>query len=400
MRTRQDDSTGKSANGRQRGWGEGTIIERRTKSGEIRFLAQGWVRGERHAKTFKTRPEAQRWLRNTGTDGERGLTLGKDGRVTVASFLRSWLEAKKVSLKPKALQDYTWAVERHLAPALQSIKLSDLNGRQLQALYAKKLAEGLSPRSVHHLHRVIHNALDDGVRDGDVPSNAADRATAPKPERVEFPVWTPEQARRFIDGVADDRWEAAFILSITCGLRVGELCGLKWEDVDVEAGTIQVRRTRQRIRRAPSDDTEPASVVVDGTPKTKRGARRIVLPAIAAAALRRWRIAQKKERVRAGPLWQESGYVVTYLIGTAIEPGQFSKEFAKVVSRLGLPKIRVHDIRHICATLLLSQNVNPKLVQELLGHSQISVTLDLYSHVLPAMHHETARTMDRLFGAG
>jgi integrase len=233
-----------------------------------------------------------------------------------------------------------------------------------------------------------------------VPRNVADAVIPPKPPRTENSVWTSEQARHFIAGVVGERFEAIYVLAITCGLRVGEMCGLKWEDLDLDAATLQVQRTRQRIRKTGIDDGGPKSHVVDGAPKTKKGARLIVLPPLTVSALRRWRVRQKEERLLAGPIWQDSGYVFTYQLGTPIEPGDFHTAFVAVAKRLGLPRIRPHDLRHTCATVLLGQNVNPKIVQEMLGHSQITVTMDLYSHVLPAMHQEAARTMERVFGAG
>jgi hypothetical protein len=153
-KVQQDTATDKGTNGRQRGWGEGTIVERAGKDGTVKFLAQVWVNGRRVAKTHATRPEAQRWIRRTLSDGERGITPTDEGKWTVAKFLESWLDAKRASLKPKSMEDYTWAVRRHLAPGLAKLKLADLRGNHLQTLYGKELAAGLSPRSVHHLHRV------------------------------------------------------------------------------------------------------------------------------------------------------------------------------------------------------------------------------------------------------
>jgi integrase len=240
----------------------------------------------------------------------------------------------------------------------------------------------------------------DAVRWGYVPRNVADAVTAPTPQRTEHAVWTAEQARAFIAGVAGERWEAAFILQITCGPRIGEVCGLKWDDVTFDRGAIQIQRSRQRVRRSTVTEGGPTTEVVDGAPKTRKGARLVLLPTLTAEELRRWRVRQLEERLVAGPLWEETGYVFTHHTGTPIEPNDLHRAFDRVVSRLGLPEIRPYDLRHTCATVLLSQNVNPKYVQELLGHRQITVTMDLYSHVLPAMDHEAANTMERVFGAG
>jgi integrase len=385
---------------RARGWGEGTIVERTAKNGTVTFLAQVWAGGVRHAKTLPTRPEAQRWIRRTLTDAEKGIVPTAGGKLTVAAFLEEWLKAKKAGLKPKTQEDYAWAVNNHLGPAFARVKLADLRPNQLQTLYGTKLDAGLSVRSVHHLHRVAHNALSDAVLWGYVPRNVADAVKAPSPPRIEHQVWTSDEARAFLGGIAGERYEAAFVLGITCGMRVGEVAGLKWEDLDLEAQSLQIQRTRQRIKRFEPAAGEARTEVADGATKTKRGARLIILPTLAALALRRWRVHQIEERLGAGPVWTDTGYIFTYSTGNPIEPGDIHTAFDKIVTRLGLPKIRPHDLRHTCATLLLAQNVNPKFVQELLGHSQITVTMDLYSHVLPAMHQEAARTMERVFGTG
>jgi integrase len=296
-------------------------------------------------------------------------------------------------------------VTRHLAPAFTRVKLVELRPDHLQIFYGQKLDPGpgkraLSVRSVHHLHRVIHNALSDAVDLGDVARNVADMIKPPSPPRKEQTVWNPDQARTFIAGARGERFEAAFILAITCGMRAGELCGLKWEDVDLNGGILQIRRTRQRVRRATVAEGQKKTVVADGTPKTKKGERTIVLPAVAIGALKRWRGQQLEQRLAAGPFWVDASYVFTHLNGTGLDTQKLYHAFVAVETKLGLPRIRLHDLRHTCATVLLAQGVHAKYVQELLGHSQIAVTMDLYSAFLPPMAKEAARTMDALFAAG
>lgn len=179
-----------------------------------------------------------------------------------------------------------------------------------------------------------------------MPRNVADAVRDPTPQHNGHGVWTFKQPRAFIAGVAGARFEAAFALAITYSLRGGGLFGLKWEDVDPEAKAIQIRRTRQRIRRTDAKEGEAKWFVVDSTPKTKKGARLVVLPEPTAAALRKWQHDQKIERLLHADVWQETGYVFTYQMGTAIEPNNFHHEFVNVVRRLDLPRIRPHDLRH------------------------------------------------------
>lgn len=307
------------------------------------------------------------------------------GRITVGEFLRSWLTTIEPAVKPKTFQQYGDVVRLHLAPMLGNLKLADLRPDHLQHLYAVKL-KTLSPRSVQLCHSIARRALNDALRWGLVNRNVCLAVTAPKPQRPELQVWTPEQARAFLEGIAGDRLEALYRLALACGPRVGEILGLRWEDVDLIKGRIQIRRTLQRIRR---------KGVVVGEPKSGKG-RQIALPTAAANALRRWKKRQLQDKLLAGRRWQDTGYLFTSSVGSPIEHRNLIRDFHAKTEALGLPYIRFHDLRHTAATLLLSQGVHPKLVQEMLGHSQISLTMDIYSHVLPDMQDEVARIMDRL----
>lgn len=385
-------ATTDQADERRRGWGEGTIIERPAKDGSVTFLARVWANGKRYTKSHPTRVKAQQWIRAMLTAGEKG-TLPKDGgKTTVGAFLDDWLTASRPSLKPTAIAFYDWVIRKHLKPDLGDLKLIALRADHLQTLYAKKIDAGLSPHSAYHFHRTIHAALADAVRWDLVPRNVADVAKAPSFRRKEMTVWTPEEAARFLRATADDRLGVAYAICLYCGLRLGELLGLKWEDVDLTGRRLQVRRTIQRVRGTRD--------LVIGEPKSAKGRRHIALSAPVVEALRRGKTRQIEERLAAGPLWQDRGFIVTTSVGTPIEPSNFNHYFGRRVKELGLPKIRVHDLRHTCATMLLSRGAHPKVVQEMLGHSQISLTMDTYSHVLPVMQEEAARMLEAVYGAG
>jgi integrase len=196
---------------------------------------------------------------------------------------------------------------------------------------------------------------------------------------------TPEQVEDLLQVARDERLEALYALSVHLGLRQEESLGLRWDDVDLDRGTLQVRRTLSTAKGGPRF-TEP---------KTARSRRRIKLTAEAVGALRRHRVGQNKERLKAGDLWQDDDLVFCSLVGTPLNHNNVSnRPFKPLLKRAGLPaSTRFHDLRHTCATLLLSRNVNPKKVQELLGHSSITTTLDTYSHVLPNMQDEVATEM-------
>lgn len=187
-----------------------------------------------------------------------------------------------------------------------------------------------------------------------------------------------------------DRLEALWVLTVTLGLRQGELLALRWQDCDLDAGTLRVTGTLQRV----------AGALQRGEPKTPRSRRVLNLPALARGALRRHRARQAAERLQAGPCWQEQDLVFTTVVGTPLDARNVRRAFKQHLRRAGLPAgVRFHDLRHTAATLLLAQGVHPRAVTETLGHSQIGLTLDTYSHVLPALRQEVAAQMDAILGA-
>jgi integrase len=242
----------------------------------------------------------------------------------------------------------------------------------------------LAPRTVRYVHTTLSKALKDALADGLIPRNAASAVKPPKLTKKEISSLSPEQAGAFLDTARGDRFEALYVLAITAGLREGELLGLKWADVDLESGTLSVRRTLSEARSGRF--FEP--------PKNGKG-RSIRLTARALDALTRHKATQNEERLRLGTLWDDNDLVFASRKGTPMNAKNLTaRSFKPLLMSAGLPDIRLHDLRHTCATLLLSKGVHPKLVQELLGHATISITLDTYSHVLPGMGDQTVAAME------
>jgi integrase len=201
-------------------------------------------------------------------------------------------------------------------------------------------------------------------------------------------VLNAEEARRFLEAAADDPLEALYVLAITTGMRQGELLALRWQDIDLDAGTVQVQRAVSRVRRGG---------FVEGEPKSARSRRQIVLAPIAVAALRRHWARQMEARLASDKLPGAAALVFQNGLGAYLEPQNVQRRsFKPLLCRAGLPEIRFHDLRHSAATLLLSLGTNPKIVQELLGHSSITLTLDTYSHVLPGLQEEAVGHLDAL----
>jgi integrase len=224
----------------------------------------------------------------------------------------------------------------------------------------------------------LHNALGIAVKWGLVPRNVCDLGTPPRKGRFEIQPFTPEQVEVFIEATRGHKWEALYTLAT--GMRQGELLGLKWQDINFTAGTLQVRRI---LTRVPSRTS--VKVFTEAEPKTQYSRRSITIASFVFEALQQHRLRQEEARKKAGACWQDHDYVLCTLTGTHLRPNHVVDEFKKLLKKAELPDIRFHDLRHSAATLLLSLGVHPKVVQELLGHTQISMTMDIYSHVLPSM---------------
>lgn len=208
----------------------------------------------------------------------------------------------------------------------------------------------------------------------------------PRVEQFEIQPLTPDEARRFLASIQGDRLEALYSVALTMGLRQGEALGLRWQDVDLEMGYLRVSKQLQRFNGKLQ--------LVE--PKTKRSRRSLAMPSTITRGLSHHRSIQAGERQIAGSRWIETGLVFTTPIGTGLEGTNITKEFHRKLARAGLPQRRFHDLRHSCATLLLVQGVSPRVVMDVLGHSQIGLTMNTYSHVIPDLRREAARRMDDL----
>jgi integrase len=236
---------------------------------------------------------------------------------------------------------------------------------------------------VVQLHRILHNALGQAARWDLVGRNVADLVKPPHVPRYEFTTLSPEQARQFLDAARGDRLEALYVLAITTGMRLGEVLRLRWREVDLNTRVVSIRGAR------PSEG--------GAGPKTQRSRRPVVLTEVAAAALRRHRAAQAAERIRAGAAWQDRDLVFANTVGGPLNPSNLRhRDFRRLLERAGLPRMRFHDLRHSAATLLLGMGIHPKIVSELLGHTQVSITLDVYSHVTATMQHQAVNALDDL----
>jgi integrase len=362
--------------------GEGTMRQRSDGRWESRINVNGRV----HSYYGASQREVKAKL-NAAKEAQRvGLSVVPQ-RQTVAGFFAEWLMTVKPTLKPRTWQRYEQFVRIHIAPTLGSTKLVNLTPHDLRKVYAERLTLGLSPTTVHQLHAIIHRALGQAFRDGLILQNVADLVTPPRAAMHEMQTLSPAESRTLLAAASADRLEALYVVALSTGLRQGEALALRWADVDLDSGSLQVRGTLQRGE--------------DGlrieSPKTAGSRRKVSLSTSAVDALKRHKVSQNAERLRLGGLWEDMGLVFANEVGRPIEAGNLlRRSFRPLLVKAGLPKMRFHDLRHTAATLLLGKGVHPKIVSEMLGHSKVAITLDLYSHVTPTMQRQATDAMDAL----
>jgi integrase len=370
---------------KQRGHGEGSVYHRK----DGRWAASITLEGRRR-KTFygKTRKEVQEQLKIALRDQQQGM-LATGPQQTVKAYLEHWLEeVHKPTIHMSSYIKYRRILNRYIFPSLGHIQVQKLTPQHVQALYAQKLKEGLAAETVRGIHRMLHKALDDAVRWNLVPRNVCDAVTQPRPTRYEIRPLTGEQAQLLLEKARGSRLETILIVALTTGIRRGELLALQWQDINFDEGSLHVCRTMNRI--------EGKGIMVS-EPKTAKSRRKIMLPHLVIEALKQHRVRQLEARLKAGAAWKERDLVFCNASGNFLDPANVLRMFGKLLRDAGLPHMRFHDLRHSAATILLTMGVHPKIVQELLGHSQISMTMDTYSHVLPSMQKEAMSRWDDWF---
>ena len=371
--------------GRKRANGEGSIYQR---ADGLWVAAITGVDGRRQRFYARTRAEVGRRLTEALQRRDLG-EIGPAGQDTVAAWLETWLATVKPTLRPRTWIRYRELCRVHLIPAIGRLRLGRLQPAHLETLYAAQLAAGSSPTTVHHVHMVLHRALGAAVRQGRVNRNVAQLVTPPRRAQGEMQVLDAAEARHLCEVAAGDAAHGVLpILAVTTGMRQGELLALRWRDVDLEAGSLAVSGTLQRV---------PNVGLARDEPKTLRSRRQVRLTPTAIAALKRQQAAQAADRLVAGDRWV-GDWVFAGPFGAPLNAWAVRRHFTALLKRAGLPPIRFHDLRHTAATLLLGQGVHPKVVADLLGHATVAMTLDRYSHVALAMHQQAADALEVVLG--
>lgn len=370
---------------KRRGRGEGSIVQR----ADGRWMARvdlGWQDGKRRRKAYygATRAEVATQLTKALRTVQQGATSLGDERQTIKQFLERWIENIRSSVRAKTHHSYAQLVRLHLVPGLGHLRLGRLQPEHVDAFLERKRADGLSARTCQYLRAVLRIALNRAIKRKLVAQNAAALADAPCLIPVEVQSLTPDQARTFLAAVAAHRLQALIVLAVSCGLRQGEILGLTWRDVDLDRGVVRVRQALERIGKGWR--------IVE--PKSKASRRTVRLPAPVVPILRAHRVRQLEQRLAAGATWQEHGFVFTTRHGQPLDGCRLNRQVKMLLHSAGLPSLHFHALRHSCATFLLVQGVAPRIVMDILGHSQISLTMNTYSHVIEQLQDGAAKEME------
>jgi len=348
----------------------------------------------RHFESVKgTKKAAQQRLAELLVSIEQGSYV-KPKRITLVEWLNDWLGGYvATNCSPRTAQSYQSEVRRHLIPALGAIPLAQLQPQHLQNYYACALSQGrvdgkggLSARTVQYHHRILSEALSHAVKMGLLIRNVAEAVDPPRPEQKNMATLVPEDVPQFLEAAHETPHYVLFYTALYTGMRLGELLGLRWCDVDLDIASLSVVQALYKR----------SGVCKMIRPKSSHSRRQIALSPSLALLLRQYKGDQQAQRILLGKPLVDSDLVFCHPDGRPLDPGVVSHTFAKVLRKAGLPHIRFHDLRHSHATLLLKAGIHPKIVSERLGHANIGITLDTYSHVLPGLQEKAAERFDNL----
>jgi integrase len=363
-------------------------LRKDSKAGTWYFVVDlpsiGGKRRQAFRRGFATKKAAQEALDKLKAQANNGL-LVQPSRLTLAGFLTEhWLPTMTSRVRPTTYDSYRRIVGAHIVPRLGTESLQRLERSTVGRWIAELADSGLAPKTVRNAHAVLTKALSDAVEMELVSRNVASRVGGlPAVEHPAPRTLTAEQLGWFLSAVESDRLEVLWRFLAVTGCRRGEAIGLRWRDVDLETSTVTI--TNQR--------TLAAGKVIEGAPKTRAGNRTVTVDADTVRGLRVWRKRQAEDRLTMGAGWPDSDFVFTHGDGRPLWPQTVTARFREVTDELGLPRIGVHGLRHTSATLLIASGVNPRVVQQRLGHAHVSITLGLYTAVLPAHDREAAEVL-------
>ena len=390
---------------KKRGNSEGSIY--RMQDGRWRAAVMiGWKVApdgkrtqERRVFTGATRHEVANQLTDALKDLKLGLLVAPR-KQTLGQFLTWWLdEVVKATARPKTMEFYEYISRVHLIDGLGEIHVQRLTSQQIQVFLNQRLAKksgrtkrSVSARTVRHIRRTLCTALNCAVKYKVIPLNVALATDPPTAARAAVQYMSVEQARTFLEMARSDRLYALYATVLALGLRLGEGLGIAWDDIDLDTGRFNIQQALQRIDKKLYPEKGGLQLV---EPKGGYSARVVTLPAVAISALRHHQALQAEEQRWAGNRWKnEWGLAFTGKLGKPLDERNVLRRFQKILALAELPKMRIHDLRHSAVAILIAQGVNIKAISELLGHSSVAFTLQVYGHLLEETKRETADKMD------
>lgn len=370
------------------------------QKGENKWLTRVFLgrneKGKRqyHSRTIRgTKRDAQRYLNGVLRDIDLGI-FAEPSAMTLNAYLDKWLATIEPKVRRGTHRGYSYALSGHVRPVLGNKQLSRIKALDIQEIYSALLAKDLTANTVLHVHGVISMALKQAVKWGILKSNPCDLVELPRIRRKEMQALSPEQTQKFLQSLDDDDYRPLLIFAILTGMRPNEYLGLQWKDVDLSAAVVRVQRTMQRL---------PGGGWEYGDTKTASAKRTITLPSSLVTILAEHKRHQAEHRLKHADVYESNDLVFASFHGGPLNHEHIRLRFRSALKKAGLPeKMRLYDLRHSCATLLLAAGENPKVVSERLGHANVSLTLNVYSHVLPTMQQAAAERLEKLVfdGAG
>ena len=370
-----------------------------TVSWRVRVDMVDPVTGKRRQpqRTYKTRREAEASMAQWLVEIERGTAV-VNSRMTVGEYVAYWLDTSaRHRVRATTLESYEQKVRLYIVPGLGIVSLQRLSAAQVQAFYSTLLRgdegrgrAGVSARTVRYVHAILHRALKEAVGLGLVSRNVTESVAPPKAARPPVKSWDVADVQCFLAVAATDHYSPLWLIALHTGMRRGELLGLRWADLDFARAVLHVHQAIVSVAYKPRV----------AEPKTANGRRTIALDDVCINALREHRVRQAAHRLAYGASWQDHDLVFASAVGTPLDGNSISRRFVKLVAAANVPRIPFHGLRHTHATLLMKAGVHPKVVSERLGHANITLTLQTYSHVLPQMQQEAAAIFAAVVGEG
>lgn len=376
--------------------GEGTIYQQKDGRWAAQLIVPDSATGKSKRRSYygKTQKEANRKLQAAKNARDNGKIL-EPSKILLCDWLDRWLSDYMIHLKPTTEQSYRYLVSTHIVPSLGNVRLKDLHAADLQRFFNQKAKsgridgeEGLSSRTVKYIHVVLNKALQKACDLGLINNNPCKIVQLPKLTSQEITPLNAEQTRMFLEGIKEDWLYPLFFTVLRTGMRKGEVLGLKWEDIDFDSKSINIERSLVEVN---------GKALLQDSTKTKNSCRTIAISDELVKELRKHRATQKQNRLALGQPFSKHDFVFAWDDSRFISPSYLYHHFKKLLLKNGLPAVRFHDLRHTFATLAIKEGVNPKVLSEMLGHSSVKVTLDIYFHVSLDMQGEAAEKIEQVF---